>query len=280
MSANDSASGARPANSARRAVRVRNRCLEILAARRSLPRPTADELSALDDDTGLGVALERWEKLHTPPVGVAEVPPVKVESPPNRRTRWRSPGVLKSTAVVTAGLLGVVAGDFWRQRASAQQQTAVAEQRWMPVNDSVVAAINATFVSTATNEARPSVQLSAADIATLIVRSPRRRSVPIDSAEARIDSLLWIRGRLRRGPRFELGGEVSMLRRGLAELRVTRLVVDGQPADSARVSRLVAGPRARSSDVDRLRFDVPLWVSSILIAGRSAVLEGGGTQRN
>jgi hypothetical protein len=252
-----------------RATRVRNRCLAVLAARRSLPTPSAQELNAIDGKLGLRAAFEQWEKLHTPPIGVATIAPVQSAAVQARRMRWRSPRIIKSAAVAAAGLAGLLAGDLWRQRVGAQESIATVEQRWLPVNDSVAASVNRTILA-AMRDRGAGVSLSAADLATMIFRSPRRRSVPVDSLEARMDSLLWIRGRLRRGSRFELGGNVVMLRRGLAELRVKHLNVDGVATDSTMVSRLVAGPRSRSVDVDRLRFEVPSFVSSIFIAGGAA----------
>lgn len=265
MSVSDSASAGKLAS---RAVRVRNRCLAALAARRSLPVPSAEELTALGDGLGLRAAWEQWETSHTPPTRVVEIGAVPTAA--KVRARWRSPRLMKTAAVVAAGMLGVVVGGLWRQRVGAQANAAAAEVRWLAVNDSVTQSLNARLIETVLRDPRSPVSLSAADLAALIFRSPRRRTVAIDSLEARIDSLLWIRGRLRRGPRFELGGDVRVLRRGIAELRVRRLAIDGTATDSTMVSRLVAGPRPRSVDVDRLRFDVPGFVSSILIADGAA----------
>jgi hypothetical protein len=250
-----------------RVVRVRNGCLKALAARRSLPTPGDAELTTIDDAVGLRAAWERYEKTHTPPTGTAEV----AGSPTRPRViRWRSRRVVRDAAVAAAGLLGVVAGGLWRQRIAAQGSAPVAEQQWLAVDDSVVRSMNARLVARSRTDESSTFTLSAADLATMIFRSPRRRFVPVDSLEARLDGLLWIRGRLRGASRFELGGDVRVVRRGLAELRVTHWSVNGVATDSTLVTRLVAGSRARSSDVDRLRFDVPAFVSSIVISGGAA----------
>ena len=157
----------------------------------------------------------------------------------------------------------------WRGRASGD---IVAEKAWLPVTDSVVTALNVKLSNVAANETGTRLTLSAADMATLIFRSPRRRQAPVDSIEARIDSVLWIRGRLRGGSRFELGGDVRMSRRGVAEFRVDHLNIGGVDADSARTARLVVGVRSRSADADRMRFEVPLFVAEVAIMDGAAKL--------
>jgi hypothetical protein len=164
---------------------------------------------------------------------------------------------MKGAAVVAAGLLGAVVGELWFSPVDVRSTAAIAEQNWLPVTDSVTTMLDAKLADGA--------RLSPAELAALIFRSPRRRAARIEGLEARIDSLLWVRGRLREGSRFEFGGEVRVVRRGLAELRVTHLVVDGVETDSTAVSRLVAGPRVRSPSTDRLRFEVPGGVASFLM---------------
>jgi hypothetical protein len=169
-------------------------------------------------------------------------------------------------------MLGFFVGDRWLPRAAAQSGDIAAERDWVPVTDSVVTALNVKLSSVAANETGAKLTLSAADMATLVFRSPRRRQVPVDSIEARIDSVLWIRGRLRGGARFELGGDVRLSRRGVAEFRVDHLSIDGVNADSARTARLVVGVRSRSADVDRMRFEVPLFVTEVAIMDGAAEL--------
>ena len=71
---------------------------------------------------------------------------------------------------------------------------------------------------------------------------------------------------------FELGGDVRLSRRGVAEFRVDHLSIGGVSADSARTARLVVGVRSRSADTDRMRFEVPLFVTEVAIMDGAAEL--------
>ena len=263
MSTNDSDSRGRLSP---RTVRVRNRCLAALASRRSLPAPTAAEMDALGDAVRLGEAWAQWQTGHTPANGAVEGP-----APAAKRAaaKWR-PRLIKMSALAAAAVLGFVVGDRWLPGAAAQSGDIAAA--WLPVTDSVVAALNVKLSSVAASDVSARVTLTAADMAALVFRSPRRRQAPVDSVEARIDSVLWIRGRLRGGSRFELGGEIRMSRRGVAELLVEHLTIGGVDADSARTARLVVGVRARSTETERMRFDVPAVVAEVAIMGGAAEL--------
>jgi len=265
MSANDRSSRG-PLT--KRAVRVRNRCLTALAARRALPVPTETDISAIGDDVRLSEAWAQWQTGHTPATGIVESASAATKRPP---PKWRS-RTIRISAIAAAGLLGFVVGDRWLPGAGAQSGSLAAEQIWQPLTDSVVPALNDKLSRGAMRGGSVMVSLSAADLATLIFRSPRRRQTPVDSIEARIDSLLWIRGRLRGGTRFELAGEVGIVRRGLAEFRVRHLTIGGVNADSAHVARLVAGVRSRAADTDRMRFEVPAFVAEMAIMDGAAQL--------
>ncbi len=264
MSASDSSNRERLSS---RVVRVRNRCLAALAARRSLPVPTEADIAAIGDDVRLS---EAWAQLQT--LGATPNTLAPATAPPARpAVKWRA-RLIKLSAVAAAAMLGFVVGDRWLPGAGAQSGDIAAEKTWLPVTDSVVAALNVKLSSVAANDVGTRLTLSAADVAALIFRSPRRRQTPVDSIEARIDSVLWIRGRLRGGSRFELGGDVRMSRRGVAEFRVDHLTIGGVDADSARTARLVVGVRSRSADGDRMRFEVPLFVSEVAMVDGAAEL--------
>ena len=264
MSASDSS---RRERLSPRAVRVRNRCLAALSARQSLPIPTEADIAAIEDDVRLSEAWAQWQTARTPKG------PVEAAAPSAKRVpaKWR-PRMIKISAVAAAAMLGFVVGDRWLPGAAAQSGDIAADRAWLPVTDSVVTALNVKLSSIAANETGTRLTLSAADMATLIFRSPRRRQTPVDSIEARIDSVLWIRGRLRGGARFELGGDIRLSRRGIAEFRVDHLNIGGVSADSARTARLVVGVRSRSADVDRMRFEVPLFVTEVAIMDGAAEL--------
>jgi hypothetical protein len=225
-------------------------------------------MEALGDDVRLGEAWVQWQTGHTPANGAVEAP-----APAGKRVAatWR-PRLIKISALAAAAVLGFVVGDRWLPGAAAQSGDIAAEKAWLPVTDSVVAALNVKLSSVAASDVGARLTLTAADMAALVFRSPRRRQAPVDSVEARIDSVLWIRGRLRGGSRFELGGEVRMSRRGVAELLVEHLTIGGVDADSARTARLVVGVRSRSTETERMRFDVPAFVADVAIMGGAAEL--------
>jgi hypothetical protein len=235
-----------------------------LAARRSLPVPSTEEIAAIGDAVSLSEAWTQWQTGHAGSAGIIETTtPAAAKRP---ILKWRS-FVLKSAAVAAAAVLGFVVGERWLRLpdAGAQSSAATATQAWVPVTDSVVVAAYAKLSRIVMDDAPAPPRLSAADMATVIFLSPRRRHALVDSLEARVDSLLWIRGRLRGASRFELGGELAMLRRGVAELRVAHLAIDGVEADSARVARLVIGVRSRTAPADRIRFEVPGLVTELAI---------------
>jgi hypothetical protein len=131
------------------------------------------------------------------------------------------------------------------------------------VTDSVVEGLNNNVRRVSDDNRR--TELSAADVAALIFRSPRRRTVFVDSIVARADSMISIRGQLAANAKFELCGDLHLIRRGIAELVVRSLSVDGVDLEPAKITRLVARGRARTEESDRLRFDVPITVTSIAV---------------
>jgi hypothetical protein len=241
-----------------RALRVRNRCLAVLAARRSLPIPGEQDFASMGDVT-LEDAWSRWEKTHE----LAAPLPRGFELPARPRSRWRTPFAYKATGLVVAGLLGFVIGKQFLPAADAQSSAGVVAQPWLAVTDSIVNAVNQTLYRA--RDARGPLSLSAADAAALIFRSARRHTVYIDSITARADSMLGIRGHLAGAAVFELRGALRIVRRGTAELQVTSLLVDSVDVAPTMITRLVARGRARSESSDRLRFDVPLDVAAIAV---------------
>jgi hypothetical protein len=176
------------------------------------------------------------------------------------RVVWRSPAV-KGAALVLTGLLGFVVGERWLPRADAQASAAAIEPRWEPVTELAVSTLNAKLLGASANDVRPRFNLSPTEVAALILRSRGRVPPPMTGLEARSDSLLWIRGHLR-GDVFVLGGSFRVVRRGIAELRVTRLVVNGRDVDPFSVSRLLAGYESKVVG-DRVRFDVPWFIAGL-----------------
>ena len=254
-----------------RVVRMRNRCLQSIARRRSLPIPTSADLEKIGDQIALGDAVTQWEAAHRP---LTAKPRRGFELPSRPPARWRSPLAIKSAAVFVAAVMGAIAGRELLPRAGAQSSDGILERPWLAVTDSVVDGANYTVRRVNADNRR--TDLTAADVAALIFRSPRRRTVIVDSITARADSMLAIRGRLAAGATFELHGDLRLIRRGIAELIVQSLTVDGTAIDPMMTSRLVARGRARTEDSDRLRFDVPMSVTRIAIVGGTiAMLRDG-----
>ena len=247
-----------------RALRVRNRCLAVLAARRSLPIPREQDFASLSDDVTLEEAWSRWKKMHelTAPL------PRGFELPARPRSRWRTPLAYKTAGVIVAGVLGFVIGRrVLVPAADAQSSAGLVVQPWLAVTDSIASAVNQSLYHA--RDARGPLDISAADAAALIFRSPRRHTVYVDSVTARADSMLAIRGHIAGTAVFELRGALRLVRRGTAELQVISLMVDSVDVAPTMITRLVARGRARSETSDRLRFDVPLDVAAI------AVRDGG-----
>ena len=244
---------------------MRNRCLQSIARRRSLPVPTQADLEKIGDQVLLSDAVAQWQAAYQP-----EKPKPRggFELPPRPASRWRSP-MIRIAAVVVAALTGVLAGRQLLPRVGAQSSDGIVERPWLAVTDSVVDGMNNT-VRRVTDDNRR-MELTAADAAALIFRSPRRRTVFVDSIAARADSMLAIRGRIANST-FELLADVHLIRRGIAELVVRSLTVEGIALEPTKVSRLLARGRARSEDSDRVRFDVPLNVRSIRVFGGAIVL--------
>ena len=244
---------------------MRNRCLQSIARRRSLPVPTQADLDKIGDQVLLSDAVAKWQAAHQPekakPRGGFELPP----RPPSR---WRSP-MIQIAAVAVAALMGVLAGRQFLPRVGAQSSDGIVERPWLAVTDSVIDGMN-NIVRRVTDDNRRT-ELTAADVAALIFRSSRRRTVLVDSIAARADSMLAIRGRIANAT-FELRADVHLIRRGIAELVVRSLSVEGIALEPTKASRLLARGRARTEDSDRVRFDVPPDVRSIRVFGGAIVV--------
>jgi len=247
-----------------RARRVRNRCLAALAARRRLPVPTAHELDQFGDDVSLFDALSGWERTHTPVAGRS------VPQPTTRPPAWWQSGRLARAAMlVVAAIFGVLAGTRWLPRARAQSSGEVAGPVWSMVSDSTRGVVNERFLMMSNTDVRFSARLSASEMAGVIFGSRRLRMLPVDSLSARLDSTLHVRGRIRGGPPFELSGDIRLLRRGVGELHVIDLIVDGVRVSPDRSAELLTRAGRHSAPSERLRFDVPSFVASIRVSADS-----------
>jgi hypothetical protein len=251
-----------------RAVRVRNRCLALLAARRALPVPGDADLAEIGSDVGLLDSFRQWENAHRP------LPAEQSArgTPVRRGSRWRLPSrsrAVKVGAVALAGVMGFAIGERLLSPPPRDVETpssGIVEPQWLSVTDSTISALDPRFVHVDARRGVTPVSLSVTDLAALILESPRRRPGSLDSVQVRADSLLWMRGRVRGAATFELGGEIRVIRRGLAELRVAHLTINGANAPPSMIASLVNRGRVRPEEADRIRFEIPRTVTGLLVA--------------
>lgn len=248
-----------------RALRIRNRCLAILAARRALPIPSDAETAELGDGIGLDQAFGNWERRHTPPTSVTHVSAQAM-------AWWRSPRYARVSVGVSVLAIGVVlAFRGLATRAGAQP----APVQWLAVNDSVTAGARTKLRRLSVGD---SLALSANDVAAMLFdAAPPRRTKTLDSLEARLDSTLEIRGRVHDAFRLELGGQLYLVRSRLVALRVTRLVVDGSEIPAASVApylRSIA-PYVRRSVAGEMLFDLRSPISAMRLEGDRLLVVGG-----
>jgi hypothetical protein len=252
---------ARRAPLAARARRLRNRCLASLAAGRALPVPGERDVAQLGDELGLGELWREWETMHTPAASSSAIRLRPV-------ARWRSPQVEKPVLLALVAILGFVVGDRWLLPAQAEPVVASVRVPWAPVTDSVAASLNGKLLSLGQTELAVPVVLSPAEAALLVFR----RQLGVDSVEARIDTTLRVRGRLRDGKRFELAGDLRVARPGIGELRVGRLRLGTADASTASLSRSIVGHRAIGNDSASISFPIPSFIARLGVADSTALV--------
>lgn len=248
-----------------RALRIRNRCLTNLAEHHALPLPSEHDVAGFDDTVGLEDSWQRWEKTHAPSSAAAGAGAPRVSQRPPRTLVYR---ILVGTVLLSAFSAGFVAFKFferWRDRRLAAN--AAARAGWALVNDSTIAALRGKLVGLAGSELSLRVSLSPAEVGALVLGGlePRPRR-PLDSLAVRVDTLVWVRGRVRGGARFELGGRVRAVRAGHGELEVTRMSVDGLETLPSNASRITTGGYA--GPANGLRFALPAFVADLRLGNR------------
>lgn len=238
-----------------RARRIRNRCLQSLARLRELPVPGDQDVAQFGDEIRLGEIMSGWEAFVTPPKAAPAIKP-----PPSAvaRPRWRSPALQRVVLVVLVAVLGFVLGD---QLLSPAQAAVANGPPWYAANDSVAAVLNGKLVALNQSEVALPISLTPAELASLAFR----RRAHVDSVEARVDSVLRVRGVLDDTTRFELEGRVRVQRRGTGELRITRLWLDGLRVSPGVLPRVIAGRITTRPDSMSLRFTVPANVTRFVI---------------
>ena len=249
----DSRKGGAPSRLTPRAVRIRNRCVAVLAQRRAIQVPNDAELTMMGNDIGVAELWSRWVRMHGGRGGKAQ----------RRMSRMLAAA---ATAAVTIGAFGAayLARDVWLPRADAQP----AAPAWMPITDSVTAALDEKLLAVAASDVSVTIPLSSAELAILILRpSIYRPGLSLDSIEARVDTLLWIRGRLGDGSPFIVGGSVEVVRRGVAAFRIATLSLDGRADDPRFASRRLRYRAMQRSTTDRVWFEIPDRVGELRLTG-------------
>ena len=239
---NDSHKSTAPSRLTPRAVRMRNRCVAVLARRRAIQLPNDAELTMMGDDIGVAELWSRWERMHGGRARAA------------RRISRVAAGAAVAAATIVTIATAFLTRNLWLPRADAQP----AAPAWMPVTDSVTAELDAKLMAIAESDADISFPISPAELASLVLRpSSYRPAPPLDSVEARLDTLLWIRGRLRDGSRFNIAGQVEVVRRGVAAFQVAALSVDGRAVDTHFASRMLRYRTMQRSAANRVWFELP-----------------------
>jgi len=258
-----------------RALEIRNACLARLAVEAGLPAPTDADVSALDTGLSLEDAWARWQASHavTMPVPVA-VPGKKRNTV--RRGRWIGIGVA-TAALVT--FTAVLAAERYRAnvRDAGGMVAIPAAERWTRVTATERATLANKLLTMASSEMPVSISLSAGEFAALAFGpSQARQHVRIDSLDARIDSLLWVRGRLRGGSRFEMGARIVITRPGRAEVRAAQLSFDGVDRPAAEFGAYTAVIQGRKIPPGR----DGVWIELPAFVGALHVESGGATITN
>ena len=226
-----------------RAVRIRNRCVAVLAQRRAIHVPNDAELAMMGDDIGVAELWSRWERMHGG----------RIMKAPRRVSRVAAGAAAVAATIVVLGT-AYLTRDVWLPRADAEP----AAPAWIPLTDSVTAELDSKLMAVASSEVSVAFALSPAELASLVLRpSIYRPAPPLDSVEARADTLVWIRGRLGDGAWFIMGGRVEIVRRGVAAFRVATLDVDGRAIDPQFASRILRYRTMQRSTTNRAWFEIP-----------------------
>jgi hypothetical protein len=245
-----------------RAVRVRNGCLAALARARSMPAPSSADLESLPNTVGLAGAWQWWSGKHapTPRVVVTDVREVRAPASVWWRSRRVGWGILAASVLASA----------WGLRAQVRPflGRAAAVEPWTPVADSSLAHINGVLLDLGRVFAPVSLSLTPADVAALVFSSSlRRRPAAVSNLEARVDSLISIRGTLADASgnptQFEVRGAVRVARPGLGQFDVAEFY-------------LIDGPIGRRAvEVPPIRFILPRFVRDLKVMDGVVILSRG-----
>jgi hypothetical protein len=240
-----------PVDRASRIVRTRNALFRRLAVRSGLPEPGLGTMATLDDQAGLTAVLNLWRARFGQSVPiVVTVPEVVPATRARAARRWWTMAASLSLAA-TAALPARAGRELGAVPVARESQGEVVT--WSAVADSLARDVFSQLAVLDSARVDTAVSLNAAMAAALILGTPKGRYLGLTRVEARIDSVVHLRGTLVDGRRVSVRGWVRLGDAGIGRLRVT-----------SALPRLVAADSAVSRD---LTFLVPRRVTALWIAG-------------
>jgi hypothetical protein len=242
-----------------RAVRVRNGCLAALAKVRSMPAPSSADLESLPNNVGLAGAWQWWSAKHAPAprVVVSDTREPTAPTPVWWRSRRVGWGILTTSVLASAWVL--------RAQVRPLLPRATPVESWTPVADTSLAHINGLLLNLGKVYAPINLSLTPADVAALVFSSSlRRRPAAVSNLEARVDTLISIRGMLADASgsptQFEVRGAVRIARPGLGQFDITDFyLIDGS------VGR-------RAAALPSIRFALPRFVRDLRVVDGAVIL--------
>jgi hypothetical protein len=225
-----------------------------------MPSPSSADLATLPNDVGVADAWAWWvgKQTSSPRVVVNATPETSaVVADPvwwrSRRVGW---GILAASVFASAWVLSAQV----RPLATGAART----DSWTLVADTSLAHVNGVLLNLGQVSAPIDVSLTPADVAALVFGSSLRRRPPaVTDLEARVDTLMSIRGRVAEASgvsRFELRGNVRVARPGLGQFDIVEFyLLDGSMG-------------RRAVELPSIRFSLPRFVRELRIVDDGVML--------
>lgn len=226
-----------------------------------MPSPSGADLATLPNDVGVADAWAWWvgKQSSAPRVVVNATPETSpvVAGPVWWRSRRVGWGILAASVFASAWVLSA------QVRPLATGATPA--DSWTLVADTSLAHVNGVLLNLGRVSAPIDVSLTPADVAALVFGSSLRRRPPaVTELEARVDTLVSIRGRVAEASgvssRFELRGNVRVARPGLGQFDIVEFyLVDGSMG-------------RRAAELPSIRFSLPRFVRELRIVDGGVML--------